>query len=87
MHYPVMLSNTLTHIQSLKILRKAKLLDCNFGLGGHSNAILNKFHNIFMYVLCIIFSTAYDLDSSILERYRNNRDLQKGDQSRLRIVN
>lgn len=40
MHYPVMLRNVLKSINNLKITRKINLLDCNFGLGGHSNAIV-----------------------------------------------
>jgi 16S rRNA C1402 N4-methylase RsmH len=49
MHYPVMVSNVIKAISSMNILRKFTILDCNFGLGGHSNKILNIFPNASMY--------------------------------------
>lgn len=88
MHYPVMASNVIKAIASLNIHRTIKVADCNFGLGGHSNAILKQFPNTYVYTLPIyIVSTAYDLDLSIIERYRNTASLQIGDQARLKIVN
>jgi 16S rRNA C1402 N4-methylase RsmH len=62
MHYPVMLTNVLKSISSLNLHRKLLLADCNFGLGGHSNAILKAFPNAFMYIKYYLVSTAYDLD-------------------------
>ena len=44
-HYPVMLQNVLKAIASLNTHRIITVADCNFGLGGHSNAILKQFPN------------------------------------------
>ena len=51
MHYPVMLRNVIKAISNQHILRKMEVVDCNFGLGGHSNAILKTFPNAYMYLL------------------------------------
>lgn len=51
MHYPVMLTNVIKAIGALNIRRKLNVLDCNFGLGGHSNAILKQFPNAHVYIL------------------------------------
>jgi 16S rRNA C1402 N4-methylase RsmH len=45
MHYPVMLNNVLKAITNMKLQRKISIVDCNFGLGGHSNSILQTFPN------------------------------------------
>ena len=42
-HYPVMLREVLSSIRKMNWLRKFTVADCNFGLGGHSNAILKEF--------------------------------------------
>jgi 16S rRNA C1402 N4-methylase RsmH len=47
-HYPVMLSNVLAKIESLHYLRPFKVVDCNFGFGGHSREILSRFPNAYM---------------------------------------
>jgi 16S rRNA C1402 N4-methylase RsmH len=62
MHYPVMVSNVIKSIKSMNMLRKFSVADCNFGLGGHSNAILNEFPNSSMYKNNNKIRTAYDLD-------------------------
>jgi 16S rRNA C1402 N4-methylase RsmH len=49
MHYPVMLQNVLKLIGNMKVHRNISIVDCNFGLGGHSNAILQAFPNAYMY--------------------------------------
>lgn len=42
-HYPVMVKNVLKNISELHHSSRMKVVDCNFGLGGHSMAILQKF--------------------------------------------
>ena len=48
-HYPVMVRDVLKGITQLGLQRQFQVADCNFGLGGHSNAILQKFPNALMY--------------------------------------
>lgn len=47
-HYPVMLNNVINKISSLQYNRTIKIADCNFGFGGHSQAILSHFPNALM---------------------------------------
>ena len=48
-HYPVMAANILKSITQMGIKRPLVVADCNFGLGGHSRAILENFKNSQMY--------------------------------------
>jgi 16S rRNA C1402 N4-methylase RsmH len=47
-HYPVMIKNVITKIDSLHYARPFKVADCNFGFGGHSREILKTFPNALM---------------------------------------
>ena len=49
LHYPVMLNNVIQTIVKKNYLRPFMLVDCNFGLGGHSEGILKRFSNSKMY--------------------------------------
>jgi 16S rRNA C1402 N4-methylase RsmH len=87
MHYPVMLNNVIKKISSMNMLRKFAVVDCNFGLGGHSNAILKTFSNSLMYEYHNWTRTAYDLDQTMIDKYKTNPQLHVGDQTRLTIIN
>lgn len=51
-HYPVMFANVLKNISELYLSSKFKVADCNFGLGGHSERILENFPQASMYRMC-----------------------------------
>lgn len=66
MHYPVMLRNVIKTISNQHIQRKMEVVDCNFGLGGHSNAILKTFPNayVYLFILKIVLVTTSITKSS-----------------------
>ena len=48
-HFPVMASNLMRKMQSFPNILPLKIADCNFGLGGHSKLLLNRFPKGLMY--------------------------------------
>ena len=44
-HFPVMASNVLNKMRSFPKMMPLKIVDCNFGLGGHSRLILKHYPN------------------------------------------
>lgn len=50
-HFPVMGSNLMKKMQTFPSILPLKIADCNFGLGGHSKLLLNRFPKAFMYAI------------------------------------
>lgn len=48
-HFPVMGSNLIKKMQIFPSILPLKIADCNFGLGGHSKLLLNRFPKALMY--------------------------------------
>lgn len=49
-HFPVMCTNVISKIEAMQYARPFKVVDCNFGLGGHSSKILQTFPNAIVYL-------------------------------------